>query len=59
VLRENLTLVVERGTASVSVLDGDDLVELDRYPVGRIHGGLKFDRRFRKALASTRDGTVV
>jgi hypothetical protein len=57
--RENLTLVVERGTASVSVLDGDSLVELDRYPVGRIHGGLKFDRRFRKVLASTRDGTVV
>jgi hypothetical protein len=57
--RENLTLVVERGTASVSVVDGDSLIELDRYPVGRIHGGLKFDRRFRRVFASTRDGTVV
>ena len=57
--RENLTLVVERGTGSVSVLDGDSLTELDRYPVGRIHGGLKFDRAFRKVFAATRDGTVV
>ena len=36
--RERLILVVERGTGSISVLDGDSLRELDRYPVGRIHG---------------------
>jgi mono/diheme cytochrome c family protein len=57
--RENLILVVERGTGSVSVLDGDSMRELDRFPVGRIHGGLKFDRAFRQVLAATRDGTLV
>ena len=59
VRRENLILVVERGTGSVSVLDGDSMRELDRFPVGRIHGGLKFDRAFRSVLAATRDGTLV
>jgi WD40 repeat protein len=59
VRRENLTLVVERGRASISVLDGDSLLELDRFEVGRIHGGLKFDRDLRKVLAATRDGTLV
>lgn len=57
--RENLTLVVERGSGSVVVLDGDSLEELDRFPVGKIHGGLKFDRSLRRALASTRDGVIV
>jgi mono/diheme cytochrome c family protein len=57
--RESLILVVERGTGSVSVLDGDSMRELDRFPVGRIHGGLKFDRAFRQVLAATRDGTLV
>jgi hypothetical protein len=33
--------------------------ELDRYPVGRIHGGIKFDRGLHRALAATRDGTLV
>ncbi|MCP4039486.1 MAG: cytochrome C oxidase Cbb3, partial [bacterium] len=32
--RENLVLVVERGSGSVVVLDGDDMRELDRFPVG-------------------------
>jgi len=59
VARENLTLVVERGTSSVSVLDGDQMLELDRYYVGQLHGGLKFDRRFHKVFAATRDGTVA
>ncbi|MBW2666744.1 MAG: c-type cytochrome [Deltaproteobacteria bacterium] len=57
--RENLTLVVERGSGSVVILDGDSLEELDRFPVGKIHGGLKFDRALRRVLASTRDGVVV
>lgn len=59
VRRENLILVVERGTGSVSVLDGDSMRELDRYEVGRIHGGPKFDRAYRKVLVSTRDGTLA
>lgn len=57
--RERLILVVERGTGSISVLDGDSLRELDRYPVGRIHGGPKFDLDYRKIVAATRDGTLV
>jgi hypothetical protein len=59
VRRENLTLVVERGTGSISVLDGDSLAELDRFAVGKVHGGLKFDRAYRTVYAATRDGTVV
>jgi len=59
VRRENLTLVVERDTGSISVLDGDSLRELDRFEVGRIHGGLKFDRGLRVVMATTRDGTLV
>jgi len=59
VSRENLILVVERGSGQVVVLDGDQMKELDRFPVGRIHGGIKFDRGFHQALAVTRDGTLV
>jgi len=51
--------VVERGSGSVVILDGDSLKELDRFPVGKIHGGLKFDRALRRVLASTRDGVLV
>lgn len=57
--RTKLILVVERGTGSVSVLDGDSLEEIDRFFVGRIHGGIKFDHDFHRALAVTRDGTLV
>ncbi len=57
--RENLVLVVERGSGSVVVLDGDHMVELDRFAVGRIHGGIKFDLGLHQALAVTRDGTLV
>ena len=54
-----LILVVERGSGSVSVLDGSNLRELDRFAVGRVHGGIKFDRGFHQALVATRDGTLV
>lgn len=59
VRRENLVLVVERGTGSIVVLDGDHMTELDRFVAGRIHGGVKFDRDLHQALAVTRDGTLV
>jgi hypothetical protein len=59
VRRENLILVVERRTGSISVLDGDSLAELDRFEVGRVHGGLKFDRAHEVVFAATRDGTVA
>jgi len=57
--RDALILVVERATGSISVLDGDRLSELDRFSVGRIHGGPKFDRDLHRVYAVTRDGTVV
>ena len=56
--RPNLTLVVERGAGAIAVLDGDSMKELDRFPVGRIHGGPKFDEELRRIWAVTRDGTV-
>ncbi len=59
VKREELILVVERASGSVSVLDGSDMRELDRFMVGRVHGGIKFDRALRQALVATRDGTIV
>ncbi|MBW2232201.1 MAG: c-type cytochrome [Deltaproteobacteria bacterium] len=57
--RAGLILVVERGSGSVVVLDGDRMQELDRFPVGRIHGGIKFDRGLHRAFSVTRDGTLV
>ena len=57
--RETLILVVERGSGSVAVLDGRRMRELDRFPVGRVHGGVKFDRGLHQALVATRDGTLV
>jgi len=59
VKREDLILVVERGSRSVSVLDGGSMRELDRFAVGRVHGGIKFDRGLHQALVATRDGTLV
>jgi len=58
VSRENLIFVVERGTGSISVLDGGTLTELDRFVVGRVHGGLKFDLALRTVFTVTRDGTL-
>ena len=59
VKREELILVVERGSGSISVLDGSNMRELDRFAVGRVHGGIKFDRGLHQALVATRDGTLV
>lgn len=54
--RENTVLVVERGTGSVAVFDGNTMEQLDKYPVGRIHGGTKFDQTYQTVYAITRDG---
>ncbi len=58
-VREDVILVVERGTSSISMLNGESLMEVDRFEVGRIHGGPKFDRDYKRIFAVTRDGTVV
>lgn len=57
--RAHVILVVERGTGSIAVLNGNTLAQLDKYFVGRIHGGPKFDESYRSVFASTRDGTVA
>lgn len=59
VRREELLLVVERATGSLAVLDGEGFRELDRFVVGPIHGGPKFDRDLRKVYVVTRDGTLA
>ncbi len=59
VARDNLTLVVERGTRSIAVLDGDRRVEIDRFEAGRVHGGPKLDAALSRVWAVTRDGVVV
>lgn len=58
-VREDVILVVERGTSSISMLNGETLMEIDRFEVGRIHGGPKFDRDYTRIFAVTRDGTVT
>jgi len=57
--RKNIILVVSRGTDEISVLDGDTLMQMDRFPVPSIHGGPKFDLPLENIFAATRDGTVV
>ena len=59
VSREDLILVVERGSGSISILDGSNLQELDHFAIGRVHGGIKFDQGLHRALVVTRDGTLV
>jgi mono/diheme cytochrome c family protein len=48
VRRENIILVVERDAGRIAVLDGDSMNELDRFYVGGIHGGPKFDAALTK-----------
>lgn len=57
--REEIVLVVERGTGSIVVLQGDNLRQLDKFSVGRIHGGPKFNQDHSLVFAATRDGTLV
>ncbi|MDH5751934.1 MAG: nitrite reductase [Deltaproteobacteria bacterium] len=56
---EKTVLVVERGTGSLVVLDGDGLKQLDKAEVGRIHGGPKFTGDYKSVVVSTRDGTIA
>jgi len=57
--RENTILVVERGSGSIAVFDGDSMQQVDKFQVGRIHGGPKFDQTYQNVYAITRDGTLV
>ncbi len=57
--REKIVLVVERGTRQVVVLNGQSMEELDRFDVGKIHGGPKFDGRYENVYVVTRDGKLT
>ncbi|WP_207102600.1 cytochrome D1 domain-containing protein [Paracoccus shandongensis] len=55
----NITLVVETGDHHVSVLDGDRLEVLDRFPTPyAVHGGPKFSPDGRFVFIMSRDGWV-
>ncbi|WP_374300346.1 cytochrome D1 domain-containing protein [Paracoccus sp. (in: a-proteobacteria)] len=55
----NITLVVETGDHHVSVLDGDTLTVLDRFPTPfAVHGGPKFSPDGRYVFIMSRDGWV-
>ncbi len=55
----NLFMVVEGGTGSVCVMDGESFKVLDRVKVGAVHGGPKYDYRYRYVYMVSRDGWVV
>lgn len=56
---ENITLVMERGTQSLVVLDGADFSELGRFHVGAVHGGPKFSYSLDRVYALARDGILT
>lgn len=56
---ENITLVMERGTKSLAVLDGANFDELAKFRVGAVHGGPKFSYSLDKIYALARDGAVT
>ena len=56
---ENITLVMERGTQSLAVLDGNGFAQLAKFRVGAVHGGPKFSYSLDKVYALARDGIVT
>ena len=55
----NLFLVVEAGTHHLSVLDGDRLEPIHRFPTRfALHGGPKFSRDGRYVYVASRDGWI-
>lgn len=55
----NMFMVVEGGTGSVAIMDGDSFKILDKVKVGVIHGGPKYDYSFHYAYMVSRDGWIV
>ncbi len=56
---ENVTLVMERGTKSLVLLQGPDLEEKARFFVGAVHGGPKFSYSLKDVYSVSRDGRVT
>ena len=55
----DVTLVMERGTKSLVVLEGVDLVESAKFKVGAVHGGPKFSYSLENVYSIARDGLVT
>jgi mono/diheme cytochrome c family protein len=53
---ENLTAVVERGTAQVWIMENEEV--LDRFPFSNVHGGIKFTTNGKRLYVPSRDGWV-
>lgn len=53
---ENLTAVVERGTAQVWIMENENI--LDKFPFGNVHGGIKFTSDGKSLFVPSRDGWV-
>lgn len=56
---ENVTLVMERGTKSLVVLEGSELERSASYLVGSVHGGPKFSYSLKDVYSVARDGLVT
>jgi len=57
--KENITLVMEKGTRNLILLDGKDLSEISKFYVGDVHGGPKFNYGLDKIYAAARDGLIT
>ncbi|MBF0237623.1 MAG: c-type cytochrome [SAR324 cluster bacterium] len=57
--REEILLIVERGSGSIHIYDGKTMNRLDQFFVGNIHGGPKFDDHYESIYAVTRDGIIA
>lgn len=55
----NITLVMEKGTKNLALLDGDDLSLISKFYVGDVHGGPKFSYDLKKIYAAARDGLIT
>ncbi|MFV1996208.1 MAG: cytochrome D1 domain-containing protein, partial [Verrucomicrobiales bacterium] len=53
---ENLTAVVERGTAQVWLMENEEI--LDKFPFSNVHGGIKFTSGGERIYVPSRDGWV-
>ncbi len=56
---ENVTLIMERGTKSIAVLDGKTLSKQATFYVGNVHGGPKFSYDLKKIYSASRDGIIT
>ncbi len=56
---EAVTLVMERGTKSLALLNGPQLDKITKFEVGDVHGGPKFSYSLENVYSVSRDGLVT